>query len=321
MFSNRIRYTTLQTLILCLLIGLLAGCGSSSTVSPVEAPSPAPGHATATAQAATAAASATSAPTLTPSATPEPPALRVNGEGVSLAEFEADLSQLQEAQQALGKTADPEAQRQQVLDNFIEMLLLAQGAAESGYSVDDAALQAAIDRLAGQLGSPQALQDWMASRGYTEAAFRAALRRQLAAAWQRDAIAGSVPAEAEQVHARQILTLDENIAKEALALVQIPGTNFAAYAYRYDLQTGGDLGWFPRGYLTQPQVEEAAFALQPGEFSEIIQSEVGYHIVQVIAREPSRGISPDARRVLQHKALRSWLQARREAAQIEILLP
>jgi len=242
--------------------------------------------------------------------------LRVNQQGVSIAEYQAELAQLQQAQQALGKTAVPEEQRQKVIDNLVDNLLLAQGAAENGYIVDDAALQATVDRL-----GAEAVQAWMASSGYDEAAFRAALRRQIAAAWQRDQIAAAAPTEAEQVHARQILTIDEDIANRALDYVKIPGTNFAAYAYQYDAQTGGDLGWFPRGYLTQPVVEEAAFALQPGEISPVIKSSVGFHILQVIAREPARLISPDARRVLQHKALQSWLQARRDASQIEILLP
>lgn len=261
----------------------------------------------------------TVAPTAT--ATPEPLAVRVNNEGVSMAEFQAELAQLQQADQAQGKTTALADQRQQVIDSLVETLLLAQGAVENGFTADDAAVQAAVDRLTGQLGGAQPLQDWIARNGYTDAAFRAALRRQMAAAWQRDKLAAEVPAEAEQVHARQILTTDENIANQALSQVSVPGANFATYAYGYDLQTGGDLGWFPRGYLTQPEVEEAAFALQPGEISPVVKSQVGYHIVQVISREPAYPISPDARRVLQHKALQNWIEARRAASQIEILAP
>jgi parvulin-like peptidyl-prolyl isomerase len=67
-------------------------------------------------------------------------------------------------------------------------------------------------------------------------------------------------------------------------------------------------------------VEEAAFQLQPGEISPLIESSVGFHIVQVIAREPARLLSPDARRVLQHKALQTWVKARRESSTIEILV-
>jgi peptidyl-prolyl cis-trans isomerase C len=257
----------------------------------------------------------------TPTLTPEPLALRVNGESVLLAEFDAEFKQLQAAYQQLGKTIATEDEKNQVIENMIATVLLSQGAFEAGFQVDDAALQAEIDRMAAQMGGPQALSDWMAQQGYTDPVFRQVLRRQMAAAWQRDQIAGQVPETAEQIHARQILTTDEEIARTALEQVNLPGVNFAAQALRYDPVTGGDLGWFPRGYLLQPEVEEAAFGLQPGEVSQIIKSSIGYHIIQVISREPQRSISPDARRVLQHKALQEWVAGRRSNSQVEILVP
>lgn len=303
-----------------LLALVLAGCrGASATLPPAGVT---PGQAANTAAPAGAEtlipATATLEPTLT--STPEPLAARVNGGSIRLADYQAELAQVQEAHQALGKTSTPEEQSALALNNLIDTLLLAQGAYENGFAPSDADVQAAIDQLAQQLGGAQAVQDWASRRGYDDTGFRSTLSNQIAAAWQRDQIAAAVPTEAEQIRARQIMTIDEEAANNALLYVQIPGTNFAAYAYQFDLQTGGDLGWFPRGYLTQPAVEEAAFSLQPGQISPVIKSEVGYHILQVISREPSRPLSPDARRVLQHKALQAWIDAQRAASQIEILL-
>ncbi|MBE0696360.1 MAG: peptidylprolyl isomerase [Anaerolineaceae bacterium] len=257
----------------------------------------------------------------TPTQTPEPLALRINGEGILLAEYDAELRQIQEADQSLAKNAVVEQQRQQVLDNLTATLLLAQGAAADGFELDDAGLKAEIDRLAGEMGGEQALTDWMTKYGYSAATFPIALRRQMAAAWERDRIAAQVPQDAEQIHARQILTQDETIANRALEQVKLPGVNFASQALRYDPVTGGDLGWFPRGYLIQAEVEDAAFKLQPGEISGVIKSQVGYHILQIIAREPARPLSPDARRVLQHKAIQEWVSKQREASKVEVLLP
>jgi peptidyl-prolyl cis-trans isomerase C len=257
----------------------------------------------------------------TPTQTPEPLALRINGEGIPLAEYDADLRQLQEADQGLGKNTAADQQRQQVLDNFTSTLLLAQGAAADGFQLDDAGLKAEIERMAGEMGGEQALTDWMTRYGYTTATFPVVLRRQMAAAWERDRIAAKVPQEAEQIHARQILTQDETIANRALEQVKLPGVNFASQALRYDPVTGGDLGWFPRGYLIQPEVEEAAFKLQPGDISAVIKSQVGFHIIQIIAREPARVLSPEARRVLQHKAIQEWVNQQREASKVEVLLP
>lgn len=264
-------------------------------------------------------AAATAVPT--PTQTPEPLAVRVNGEGILLVEYDVEFRQLQEAQQTLGKTMSAEEQRQQVLENMISILLLAQGAYEAGFVLDETTVQSEIDRMAAEMGGPQAFTDWITQQGYTDFIFRSNLIRQLAAAWQRDQIVAQVPTTAEQVQARQILTTDADIANRALEQVKVPGVNFAAQASLYDSETGGDLGWFPRGYLIQPEVEEAAFQLQPGEISPVVKSSIGYHIIQVISREPERVLSPDARRVLQHKALETWVAERRAAGQIEILAP
>nr|PZM92299.1 MAG: hypothetical protein DIU72_07020 [Pseudomonadota bacterium] len=48
-------------------------------------------------------------------------------------------------------------------------------------------------------------------------------------------------------------------------------------------RTAGDLGWFRRGEML-PELEEAAFALQPGQLSEPVRTRFGYHIVLVRER-------------------------------------
>src|SRR5512135_39850 len=89
-----------------------------------------------------------STPSPTSTATPIPLALSVNGEGITLPEFEAELARYQQAQSALGNTISPEAAAKTVSDEIVDEFLLAQGAAEKGYQVDDAMLQVRIDALA-----------------------------------------------------------------------------------------------------------------------------------------------------------------------------
>ena len=102
-------------------------------------------------------------------------------------------------------------------------------------------------------------------------AFRSDLRRQMAAASMRDQIAASVPATADQVHVKQILLYNADAAQQALGYLKA-GWNFNDLAAQYDPVTKGELGWFPQGYLSDPAIETAAFALQPGQYSDIIQT-------------------------------------------------
>ncbi len=74
-------------------------------------------------------------------------------------------------------------------------------------------------------------------------------------------------------------------AEEILAEVRKPGADFAALAKQYSDDPGskvkgGDLGWFNRTAMVQP-FAEAAFALQPGEMSGIVETIHGYHIIKV----------------------------------------
>ncbi len=261
---------------------------------------------------------ATSTPPLPPTPTPVPLAATVNGEGIPWAEFEAELARYQQAQAEVGSAASAEEASVIVLDDLIDQTLLAQAAAAEGYSVDDAALQARIDKLAAQIGGAEALSAWQAAHGYTEADFRSALRRQMAAAWMRDRIIAAVPAAAEQVHVRQILFHNADEAQNVFALLE-SGWDFQALAEQYYPVTKGELGWFPRGYLVHPEIEAAAFALQPGEYSPVVQSAVGYHLLYVVERDPARPLSPDALLTLQEQALQDWLTQRRNASTIVIV--
>ncbi len=284
-----------KLLMLILLAALaLSACGKS-----VGAPTDVP-----------AAAAATPLPSPVPT---EPLALTVNGAAISLARYQAELQRLQAAESALGSPGDPDVEAQRVSDYLIDETLLAQAAAEAGYQPDEAELDARLAALQNEMGA-QAFADWLTTYGYTPESFRKDLRQQMAALWMRNKIIDAVPPESEQAHVFQILLYNEEDANQVWQALA-SGTSFTDLAWQYDPQTGGDLGWVPSGYLLAPALNEALDALQPEQYSPVIATDAGYHILYVSARE-IRPLSTNARLVLQEKALTDWLAARRADSDI-----
>ena len=260
-----------------------------------------------------------------PTATPVPLALTVNADGITMDEFNAELARYQAGQAALGAHPSDQEAAGAVIDEFITQLLLAQGAAEAGFSLDDAALQARIDALAMKLGSADKLSAWQQVHGYSDESFRVDLKREAAAAWMRDKIMSGIPNTADQVHVRQILLYNQDSANNYYGQLQA-GADFDELAVQVEIAhygksvTRGDIGWFARGYLAEKPVEDAAFALEPGKISDIIQDKVGFHIIKLIERQANRALSPDEVLTLQNRAVEEWLANRRQQSSI-VLAP
>jgi parvulin-like peptidyl-prolyl isomerase len=242
-------------------------------------------------------------------------ALTVNGDGITFVEFNAEVQRYLTSQAALGKTVSPEDAPRVVQEDLTAQLLLAQGARTNGFTLDEAGLQARVDALVAQVGGAQALTAWQSQHGYTEQAFRSALKRAAEAAWMRDKILAEVPGTAEQVHVQQILLYNQDTAQNFMNQLN-GGADFDELALKADPVTRGDLGWVPRGYLLEPKIEEAAFALTVGGHSELIATNVGFHIIRILERDPQRSLSPDAYLALQELALKKWIEAQRQQANV-----
>ena len=268
------------------------------------------------------AASATPVPLPTATFTPEPLAALVNGSAVTLAAYEKELARCQAGQTSAGYDgADCPAA---VLQSLVEQAVLEQAAAAQGVTISAEELSAALAQIEQELGGPEALAAWESANQYTPEEFGAALQADLLRARLAEQAIADLPTTAEQVHARAVLVTAEDTAQIVLAELQA-GADFATVALNYsrDLSSraaGGDLGWFPRGVLTVPEVEEAAFALQPGETSGIVQSRLGFHIVQTIEREPARPLGPAAAQALRAAAFTAWLDELVAQAAIEQLI-
>jgi peptidyl-prolyl cis-trans isomerase C len=249
-----------------------------------------------------------------PSATPAVPlAALVNGEGILLEDYESELTRFK-ASSGTGLATYGE---ERVLEEMIDQVLLAQAADDSGFIVDEAVLQEHILALG---LSDQALSAWKTDYGYSDESFQRTMKWAIASAWMRDQIIAKVPDTAEQVHARQILLYNSSEAENVYTQLEV-GTEFGTLAKEYDPLSKGELGWFPRGYLLVTELDGVLFTLEPGEYSAVIQTPLGYHIVQVLEKDPNYPLTADTRRVLQIQALKEWLENRRNQSEIVILLP
>jgi hypothetical protein len=299
--QKAMRKTKFSILWLLLIFILLTACSNEVTPVIEETPSLAIQESTPTA--------------VEPSQTPIPAAAVVNGERISLAFFESEVDRYLIAQEPDGNPVDDESvARMVVLNDIIDQVLLAQGARESGAVIEDSEVQDRIDSLSAEVD----LAAWMNQWGYTQETLFQSLKLQMLAAVQREEIVRSVPEIQEQAKLQQVFAYSREGAENALVSLR-SGRAFDDVAYTYDPQTGGNLGWVPKGYLLVQAVEDAAFSLPIGSYSEIIESDVGYHIVLVLDRE-ERPVSGDVRLVLQRQALYSWLVEKRATSTIEVLV-
>ncbi len=262
-----------------------------------------------------------------PAATSEPLAATVNGQPIYLSEYERQMASYELYMAASGRDpSTPEGQatlaqdRAWVLDRMIEQRLMEHAAAEVGVVVTDQDVEAMLTQVREDMGE-DAFQQYLQDEGMTLEQMRERLHQEMVVVQITNQIAGQVPARTEHVHARHILVGSEEEARQVLNQLQA-GADFAELAQTYSREestrdAGGDLGTFPRGILTSPEVEEVAFNLEPGQISGIVRSDMGYHIIQVVERVPNMEVGAESLQMLQNKAVREWLEGLWAEAEIE----
>lgn len=161
--------------------------------------------------------------------------------------------------------------------------------------------------------SRQYFQTVQAATGFSEEDFRHLIESSLYRQKVEEALTADLPTTAEQVHARHILVNTREEAQQVLDRLAA-GEAFEDLARELSTDTssaqnGGDLGWFPRGRMVAP-FEEVAFALAPGETSGIVETDFGFHIIQVLEREENRPLDPTDLTAARQRFLDQWYTER-----------
>jgi peptidyl-prolyl cis-trans isomerase C len=222
---------------------------------------------------------------------------------------------------------DPRAKEvlRQILDNLIDRELLLQRAKSLKMAVPAQQVDTQVQQLLQRFPSKEAFDQALTAQNLTLDSVKKdvesqLLRQQLVKKEILDKVnisAGDVQTfydknkgkyvEEEQVRARHILIkvppevspTDEaklkGKADDALKRAK-QGEDFAGLATELSddgsKENGGDLGFFPRGRMV-PAFEEVAFTLQPGQTSDVVRSQFGYHIIKVEDRKTGRALAFD----------------------------
>jgi parvulin-like peptidyl-prolyl isomerase len=132
-------------------------------------------------------------------------------------------------------------------------------------------------------------------------------------------LTSTMPQSDEQVEAEHILVGTEDLANEIYAQVT-GGADFEQIARTSSTDaatspTGGKLGWFTRAQMV-PAFADVAFALQPGEVSEPVQTQYGWHVIKVLDRSADRPLSTEQYSLATETAISNWLESQRAQSDV-----
>ena len=252
----------------------------------------------------------------------------VNGVVITRAHFDKELKVHLERVSRQGQQMSDDqlkALKNEVLDGLIEREILYQQSQKADIKVDNQQVDEQMAGIKKRFPNEAEFQKALASMGLTEAEVRTQIQRGLSIRGLIDReVADKIVItdeeikayytgnpqffkQPEQVKASHILIKVEPTADEAAKTAArkkiedvrkelAAGGDFAELAKKYSEgpsgPNGGDLGYFSHGQMVKP-FEDAAFAMQVNQVSEVVETRYGYHLIKVTEKKPETTLAYD----------------------------
>ncbi|MBI3378331.1 MAG: peptidylprolyl isomerase [Nitrospirae bacterium] len=283
----------------------------------------------------------------------------VNGAGITRAELDMEINRLA-PQELYHRSISPEKQKEmekKAIENLIDAELFYIEAKRQDLKVDNSELEKSISSVKASYPSTKAFKDALKKSGMTMPVFEEKVRKNLVVEKliEKEVKVSLTDNDLEEYYKKNTEKFKEpeavrlgyvyvkinpsepdgrkkakERAKEAYSKIK-SGSDFAqiAQTYSHDMSRvkGGDVGFVHRGMMPQ-DIEKAAFSLKVGQLSEIIETDIGFHILKVEEKRASRQVSfkevkdklkKELTESMQKNRLESLIKRLRENAKIQYI--
>lgn len=204
-----------------------------------------------------------------------------------------------------------------------------------GIKVTDEDIDGEFNKYVEAMGGKEKFDEYLSGTGITEEFFKANLGKEMLIRKHAEKFKEDTEISDEDakeyfeknkdnliiVKARHILVQSEEEGEKVLARVN-GGEDFAKVAMETSIDTsavdGGDLGYFPKGKMIA-EFENVAFSLEPGQISDLVKTEVGYHIIKVEDRKDSfEDLGEDIKSLLKDEKYFAKIESLKTNAKVKI---
>lgn len=281
----------------------------------------------------------------------------VNNKKIPMDEFQLNVDMVKNSYYEMGFRLEDQQLNELkkiILESLIEKELLLQESRTMGIEIDPATIETEIDTIRDNFPDAAGFEQRITEMGYTldflrheigsNMTIEALIEQELASKvnvsdeevesyYDSRIESFRVP---EQIKARHILIRHESGGREKIEEIMQAvndGEDFEELASMHSDcpsgQNGGDLGYFSRGQMVEP-FEKAAFALEIGEVSDIVETRFGFHIIKTEDQQAEEiktledvkdDVIDEIRRQEVASRLQPYIESLKQKYDVEIMLP